>query len=113
MQYMSPGMPYKMQLQAGQQYHTACIKVSRSLLEGLCEAFPLLSDLYNTSSSMMLPFDRLSVLMRTELEKLKSSALSGQALNQYANNRISDIVISYLENIHRKEKILLYDTEIT
>ena len=112
MQYMSPEMPYRICLQAGQQYHTAYISLSLSLLEGLRGAFPLLSDLFNTSTPLLLPFDRLSALMRAELDKMKNSVLSGQALTQYANNRISDIVISYLENIHRKEKVFLYDSEI-
>lgn len=112
MQYMTPDMPYTMYLQAGHQYHIAYIRLSITLLEGLTGAFPLLSDLFNTSKSLFLPFDRLSSLMRTELDKMKSSVLNGQALTQYANNRISDIVISYLENIHRKDKVLLYDNEV-
>lgn len=113
MQYMLPGMPYKVDLQANQQYHTAHIRLSPSLLAGLSQAFPLLSDLFNTSTPLLLPFDRLSASIRAELDKMKNSVLSGQALTQYASNRISDIVIRYLENIYRKTKVLLYDNEVS
>jgi AraC-like DNA-binding protein len=112
MQYMSPDMPYKVNLFAGQQYHTAYIKLSPSLLEGLSDAFPLLLDLFNTSTSLLLPFERFSSTMRMELSKMKNSMLSGKALTQYSNNRITDVVISYLENVHRKERTVLYDIEV-
>jgi AraC-like DNA-binding protein len=112
MQFMLPEMPYTMQLYAGQQYHTAHIKISRQLLEGLCDAFPLLIELFNTSTSFLLPPERFSALMRAELDKMKSSALSGQALIHYFNNRISDVVINYLENVHRKDKVGLYDVQV-
>ncbi|SFE17793.1 Helix-turn-helix domain-containing protein [Chitinophaga sp. CF118] len=112
MQYMLPDKPYKVTLHAGQQYHTAYIKLSRQLLEGLHDTFPLLLKLLNTSTSLMLPFERFSATMRTELEKMKTSVLGGQALTHYSNNRISDIVINYLENVHRKGKVSLYDMEV-
>jgi AraC-like DNA-binding protein len=112
MQYMSPETPYVMQLQAGQKYHCAYIGLSLRLLKELSNAFPMLSALLNTSTSLMLPMERLSSFIRTELDKMKSSLLSGKALIQYARNRISDIVISYLEIIHRKDKVLLYDNKV-
>jgi AraC-like DNA-binding protein len=112
MQFMLPEMPYKMQLHAGQQYHTAHIKVSHYLLEGLRDTFPLLIELFSTSTSFLLPSERFSALMRAELDKMKNSSLSGQALIHYFNNRISDVVISYLENVHRKDKPGLYEGEV-
>lgn len=122
LQYLAPGINYAVNLEAGQQYRSVYFQTSLSLLEELSDTYRQLNDLlYCTQQGSRfaahLPYIRLNATVRMEIEKMRNCSLSGQARTQYYNNRISDVVIAYLDNMHRvtlqdSRLILLHEKEI-
>lgn len=122
LQYLSPDVEYTLQLQGGHPLRTVYFQTPVTLLEELADTYPQLKDVLQTMRSVScfsahLPYIRLSAALRTEIEKMKNCPLMGQARTQYYGNRISDIVIAYLDNMHRitlqdSRMILLHEKEI-
>lgn len=96
---------------AGQTYQSAYITIPYFLLESLSATYTKLNELiayYETGSGRaVLPFARFGVASRTEVKRMKSCSLKGQAKETYLQNRISDYLIIYLELIHRTEDIVV------
>jgi AraC-like DNA-binding protein len=122
MQYMLPGVSYAISLTAGQKYRAIYFQTPFSLLEGLADTYPPLNDLVMAMrtqhpAALHLPHIRLNTAIRGEIEKMKNCPLSGQARIHYYNNRISDVVIAYLDDMQRvtlqdSRLILLHEKEI-
>jgi AraC-like DNA-binding protein len=122
MQYMAPGVIYTISLTAGQQYRSVYFQTPSAMLEELTDTYPQIKDMLRTVKassgfSAHLPYIRLSAAMRSEIEKMKNCPLTGQARALYYNNRISDVVIAYLDCMHRitlqdSRLILLHEKEI-
>ncbi|MVT12490.1 helix-turn-helix transcriptional regulator [Chitinophaga tropicalis] len=118
--YLAPGVPYKISFTGGNKYRAVYFRVPLSLLEGLSEAYPLLNDMlasYGQDVPLKLPNIRVSAAHRTEIEKMKNCYLAGPARNLYINNRISDLLIAYLNDLsHISEQdsrlILQHEKEI-
>lgn len=118
--YLAPGVSYKMSLPGGNKYRAVYFRVPLSLLEGLSEAYPLLNDMLASNGQdvpFKLPNIRVSAAHRTEIEKMKNCSLVGLARNLYINNRVSDLLISYLNDLsHISEQdnrlILQHEKEI-
>lgn len=122
LQYLSPEVEYTIQLQAGHPLRSVYFQAPVTLLQELADTYPQLKDMLKTMRSgsgysAHLPYIRLSAAVRTEMEKMKNCPLAGQARTQYYGNRISDVVIAYLDNMHRitlqdSRMILLHEKEI-
>ncbi|SHM93599.1 helix-turn-helix transcriptional regulator [Chitinophaga sp. CF418] len=122
MQYLAPGVTYTISLTAGQHYRSVYFQAPAAMLEELSDTYPQITDMLQTVKtgsgfSTHLPYIRLSAAMRSEIEKMKNCPLTGQARTQYYNNRISDVVIAYLDSMHRitlqdSRLILLHEKEI-
>lgn len=122
MQYLAPGVIYTISLTAGQQYRSIYFQTPAAMLEELADTYPQINDMLQTvktgsSFSAHMPYIRLTAAMRSEIEKMKNCPLAGQARTQYYNNRISDVVIAYLDSMHRitlqdSRLILLHEKEI-
>jgi AraC-like DNA-binding protein len=122
LQYLAPGVLYTVSLTAGQQYRSAYFQTPAALLEELEDTYPQLHDLLRAMQnesgfSSHLPYIRLSAAVRTEIEKMRNCPLTGQARAQYYHNRISDVVIAYLDHMRRitlqdSRLILLHEKEI-
>lgn len=122
MQYLAPGVTYTISLTAGQQYRSIYFQTPVTMLEELADTYPQLNDMLDamktdSTFSTHLPYIRLSAAVRSEIEKMKNCPLTGQARTQYYNNRISDVVIAYLDNMRRitlqdSRLILLHEREI-
>lgn len=122
MQYLTPGVTYSVRLTAGKQHKSAYFQVLPSMLEDLGDTYPQMNDMLqtiklNNAATTHLPYIRLSAAIRSEIEKMKNCPLTGQARIQYYNNRISDVVIAYLDSMHRitlqdSRLILLHEKEI-
>ncbi len=122
MQYLTPGIVYTVSLAGGQQYRSIYFQTPVVMLEELADTYPQINDMLETVKtgsgfSTHLPYIRLSAAMRSEMEKMKNCPLTGQARAQYYNNRISDVVIAYLDSMHRitlqdSRLILLHEKEI-
>jgi AraC-like DNA-binding protein len=122
LQYLSPDVTYTISLSNGQPFRSIYFQTPVTLLEELANAYPQLKDMLQTmnadsSFSAHLPYIRLSAAVRTEMEKMKHCPLTGLPRTQYYTNRISDMVIAYLDNMHRvtlqdSRLILLHEKEI-
>ena len=122
MQYLAPGITYTISLTAGQHYRSVYFQTPAAMLEELSDTYPQITDMLQTVKagngvSAHLPYIRLSAAMRSEIEKMKNCPLTGQARAQYYNNRISDVMIAYLDSMHRitlqdSRLILLHEKEI-
>lgn len=102
--YLAPGTSYKISLTGGNKYRAVYFQVPLSLLEGLSEAYPLLNDMLAANGQPVpfkLPNIRLSAAHRTEIEKIKNCSLTEPARNLYIKNRVSDLLISYLNDLYR------------
>jgi AraC-like DNA-binding protein len=122
MQCLTPGIVYTLSLAGGQQYRSIYFQTPTVMLEELTDTYPQVNDMLQTvkissNFSAHLPYIRLSAAMRSEIEKMKNCPLTGQARTLYYNNRISDVVIAYLDSMHRitlqdSRLILLHEKEI-
>ena len=122
LQYLSPDVEYTIRLMAGQPFRSIYFQTPVTLLDELADTYQQLKEMLQTMKtdsrfSAHLPYIRLSASVRTEIEKMKNCPLTGQARTQYYNNRISDVVISYLDSMHRitlqdSRLILLHEKEI-
>ncbi|PWV50634.1 helix-turn-helix transcriptional regulator [Chitinophaga sp. S165] len=122
MQYLTPGVVYTVSLTGGQQYRSIYFQTPATMLEELSDTYPQINDMLETVKTgsdfpTHLPYIRLSAAMRSEMEKMKNCPLTGQARALYYNNRISDVVIAYLDSMHRitlqdSRLILLHEKEI-
>ncbi|SFE17715.1 AraC-type DNA-binding protein [Chitinophaga sp. CF118] len=91
-------------LLAGEKYHYFYIIPDIHFLEGFANDYiPLQLSIQaiNTHSPVhqMLPVKRLSIAEHSELSKMKTCLLRGNARIAYYNNRISDIILLYLEQL--------------
>jgi AraC-like DNA-binding protein len=109
MHYIPAGFSYTTALIAGQKYHAVYVIPSVSLLNELAKNYPQLVEpltmlKHNSTLHHVLPYRKFNGDARKELNKMKSGSLSGQSSTVYYNNRISDFIISYLEDIHKENK---------
>lgn len=93
-----------MLLLAGQKYHYFYIVPDIHFLELLINDYePLQSSIQAIASHAqehrMLAIKRLSLAAHAELNKMRTSMLRGEALITYHSNRISDIILLYLEQL--------------
>jgi AraC-like DNA-binding protein len=107
--YIPTGFSYTSNIIAGQKYHSIYVVPSVQLLTDLSVNYTQLTALLSLLKSdsplhHVLPYTKFNGESRQELDKMKSWALSGQASPVYYNSRISDFVISYLEDIHQEKK---------
>lgn len=107
--YFPAGFSYTVATLAGQKYHSIYVIPSVQLLTDLAVSYPQLATLlsllkHNSPSHDELPYRKFNGDARNELDKMKNWALSGQANPIYYNSRISDFVISYLEDIQQENK---------
>lgn len=111
-----------MTLMAGEKYHYFYIVPDIHFLTSLINDYePLQSSIQairsNAPEHRMLAIKRLSLPEHAELTKMKTSMLRGEALITYHRNRISDIILLYLEQLDlpmSRETFLagLYEKEI-
>jgi AraC-like DNA-binding protein len=109
--YIPAGFSYTATLAAGQKYHSIYVIPSVKLLTELALNYPQLTELLsllnnNSPKHQVLPYRKFNGEARNELDKMKNQALSGQASPVYYNSRISDFVISYLEDINRENRMV-------
>jgi len=105
MHYLKPGVIYVIYLSPGQKYHSVYISPSTVLLQGLASSYPYLSQLLKSDTSFVLPYGKFGKKAHKEIQNLKNWAIPGQASVLYYNSRLSDFVLSYLEEIHRDNRI--------
>ncbi|WP_177230464.1 helix-turn-helix domain-containing protein [Chitinophaga sp. CF118] len=108
--YIPANFNYTATIIAGQKYHSIYLVPAVSLLNELAVNYPQLAEplsLLSSKSSIhqVLPYRKFNGDARKELDKMKTWASSGQANPIYYNNRISDFIISYLEDIHKDNRI--------
>jgi AraC-like DNA-binding protein len=113
---------YSMTLLAGKKYRYFYIIPDFYFLEKLAGDYAPLDVAVRAIQSHtvvhhMLPVKRFSIAEHSELTKIKNSQLRGKALMAYYNNRITDIILLYLEQLDRpisRETFLadLYGKEI-
>ena len=111
-----------MTLLAGEKYHYFYIVPDIHFLALMTNDYePLQSSIQairsNAPEHKMLAIKRLSVSEHAELTKMKTSMLRGEALITYHSNRISDLILLYLEQLDlpvSREVFLagLYEKEI-
>jgi len=101
MHYLTPDMPYSSHLLKGEKYHFVYISLSSLLIKGLADSYSLLN-----SRQRILPYSKFSKKAHKELQKMKSWRLPGNASTIYYTSRISDFVLSYLEDIHREKRMI-------
>ena len=102
---------YTATLVKGQKYHSIYVVPSVALLNELAVNYPQLSEPLkllkaNSHTHLVLPYRKFNGDARKELDKMKSWALAGQSNPVYYNSRISDFVISYLEDIHKDGRMV-------
>lgn len=102
--YLAPGLSYKLVLAEDRKYRAVYFQVPLSLMKRLSGTYPQLNNIisaYDQDSPARLSAIRLSSAHRIEIEKIQNCDLVGQARGQYIHNRISDVLISYLDSLHR------------
>jgi len=109
--YIPAGFSYTAVTLAGQKYHSMYVIPSIQLLTELGVSYPQLATLlsllkHNSPSHHVLPYRKFNGDARNELDKMKNWALSGQDNPIYYNSRISDFIISYLEDIQQENRII-------
>jgi AraC-like DNA-binding protein len=109
--YIPADFHYTATIIAGQKYHSVYVIPSASLLTELAENYHQLIEplkLYRSDSTshLVLPYRKFNGEARKELDKMKNWALAGQSSPVYYNSRISDFVISYLEDIHKDGRLV-------
>ncbi|MBW8684147.1 AraC family transcriptional regulator [Chitinophaga rhizophila] len=122
LQYLSSDVEYSIRLTAGEPFRSIYLQAPVAMLQELTGAYPQLHEMLqavaaNSTYAAHLPYIRLNSAVRTEMGKMRCCSLTGQVRNQYYSNRISDIVISYLDSMHRitlqdSRLILLHEKEI-
>jgi AraC-like DNA-binding protein len=105
MHYLKPGAIYVIYLFAGQKYHSVYISPSTVLLTGLAGSYPHLLQLLKADTLFVLPYSKFGKKAHKEIQNLKNWVIPGQASVLYYNSRLSDFVLSYLEEIHRDNRI--------
>jgi AraC-like DNA-binding protein len=100
MHYLTPEIHYSAYLLKGEKYHFVYISLSSLLASRLAESYSLLN-----SKHRILPFSKFSKKAHKELQKMKGWGLPGNASTIYYTSRISDFVLSYLEDIHREKRM--------
>ena len=108
--YMARDTYYTAEILSGQKYHSVYIIPATSLLDSLTDSYrqlvePLHSFKIQSNTPLVLPYRKFTTDARKELDKMKRSILKGQAGIIYYNNRISDFVLTYLEDIHREGRL--------
>lgn len=109
--YLPTDFSYTANIIAGQKYHSTYVIPSVQLLTELAVSYPQLTTLLsflenNSPSHNVLPYRKFNGEARNELDKMKNRALSGQANSIYYNSRISDFVISYLEDLQQENRMV-------
>lgn len=109
--YIPADFRYTATMVNGQKYHSIYVVPAVSLLNQLATNYLQLNEplrLFRSDSTthLVLPYRKFNGDARKELDKMKSWALSGQSNPVYYNSRISDFVISYLEDIHRDGRMV-------
>jgi AraC-like DNA-binding protein len=120
--YLPSAGRYTMTLQGGKKYHYFYIIPPLSVLKRFAVDYaPLNSSIEAIRSHslihQMLQIKHFTIAEYSELSKMKTSTLRGKALNIYYGNRISDIILLYLEQLDQpisRETFLanLYGEEI-
>lgn len=109
--YIPENFRYTATIINGQKYHSIYVVPAVSLLNELAVNYPQLNEplkLFkdNSPTHLVLPYRKFNGDARKELDKMKSWALAGQSNPVYYNSRISDFVISYLEDIHKDGRMV-------
>lgn len=109
--YLPADFSYTANIITGQKYHSIYVIPSVQLLTELAVSYPQLTTLLsflenNNHSHHVLPYRKFNGEARNELEKMKNWALSGQSNSIYYNSRISDFVISYLEDLQQENRLV-------
>jgi AraC-like DNA-binding protein len=120
--YMPGGRKYSMVLLAGEKYHCFYIIPKLHFLEEFAGDYAPLNVFIHAIHSQVsfhqaLPVRRFSMAEHNELSKMKTSMLRGKAAIIYYGNRITDIILLYLEQLDMpvsRENFLvdLYEKEI-
>jgi len=105
MHFLTPGVHYAAYLLKGHKYHSVYISPSLSLLTSLAGSYPHLLQLLKADRHSVLPYSKFSKKAHKELEKMKNWIIPGKASNIYHTSRISDFLLSYLEEIHRDHRL--------
>lgn len=102
--YMPGGSKYSMTLLAGKKYHCFYIIPKLHFLEEFTGDYAPLHVFIEATNlqpplHQMLPVRRFSMAEHSELNKMKNSLLRGKAGIIYYANRITDIILLYLEQL--------------
>jgi AraC-like DNA-binding protein len=100
MRFLTPGLQYSSALEEGKKYLFVYISLSSSLVGRLADSYPLLN-----SKQQALPYSKFSKKAHKEIHKMKSWSIPGKASIIYYTSRISDFVLSYLEEINREHRM--------
>lgn len=100
MYFLTPDIRYSAFLREGNKYHSVYISLSSLLVSKLADSYPLLN-----SQQHVLPYSKFTKKAHKELQKMKSWGIPGKASTIYYTSRISDFVLSYLEEIHRENRV--------
>jgi AraC-like DNA-binding protein len=114
--YIPAESKYTVTLRAGEKYRCFFITPVISFLEGFASDYEALDTIIRSQGTLhqMLPVRRFNII---ELSKMKSSTLRGKAGMIYYGNRITDIILLYMEQLDlpiSREVFLvdLYEKEI-
>jgi AraC-like DNA-binding protein len=117
--YIPAGSKHIVKLEAGEKYHCFFITPAIDFLEGFADDYAPLQTVIQ-ALQLQAPLHQMLAIRRfsiTELNKMKSTMLRGKAAMIYYNNRITDIILLYLEQLDipvSREVFLvdLYEKEI-
>jgi AraC-like DNA-binding protein len=106
MHYFPEGKSYKLTVAGGHIRHSVIIVPRIDMLDAFKNIYPQLAQLMECleqkeSAHLALPYDSFRRTSHAEIRKIKKCKLSPDTREIYFNNRITDLVIGYLEIIHR------------